>query len=70
MGVDHEVGRLPSDTTIPYADELRRRECRRCNQEFRIKDMINVGGSDDRWYCKFCYDRPYGDPLHKRGDRP
>jgi hypothetical protein len=70
MGVDHKVGRLDANTTIPYASHLRRRECRRCNQDFRVKDMINVGGSDDRWYCKTCYNPPKGEGPHKQGDRP
>lgn len=70
MGFDSTKEKLdPESVPIPYPDDLRTRTCRRCSQPFFVRDMINVGDGE-RWYCKTCYDRPYGEGQHRRGDWP
>lgn len=69
-GFDHTHEKLETDTSVPYPLHLRTRTCKRCDQPFRVYEMINLGGEEDRWYCKFCYDRPYGEDQHRRGDYP
>jgi hypothetical protein len=70
MGFDSVKEKLDAESvSIPYPDDLRTRTCKRCDQKFWVKEMINVG-SEDRWYCNTCYDRPYGEGQHRRGDEP
>ena len=67
MGFDHIKDKLDADCiNIPYPDSLRTRTCRRCGQPWYVSEMIRI--SEERWYCKLCYDRPYGEGQHQRGD--
>lgn len=71
MGFDYEkpkadIGEIP----IPIPHGKRTRTCRRCGQPWYVEEMIKVGDGEDRYYCTPCYDRPYGEDQHKRGDYP
>lgn len=71
MGFDHIHDKLDADSVpVPYPLGLRTRTCKRCGQPWRVSEMVKLGAEDDRWYCKLCYDRPYGEDQHQRGDIP
>ena len=70
MGFDSTKEKLDAESVkIPYPEHLKTRTCKRCDQPFWIHEMVRVG-DDNRWYCNTCYDPPYGEGPHKRGDRP
>ena len=69
MGFDYEKPKLDADgVEIPYPARLRTRTCARCSQQWYIHEMVKMG--EDKFYCHLCYDRPYGEDQHKRGDFP
>lgn len=68
MGFDYVKEKLDAESVpIPYPNRLKTRNCWRCGQDWFIHEMKRVGS---RWICNLCYDRPYGEDEHKRGDYP
>jgi len=68
MGFDSVKEKLDAESvSLPYPDGLKTRTCRRCGQPFWLKELIKVG-EGERYYCTTCYDRPYGEDRHRRGD--
>jgi len=68
MGADYEKPKLDAESVpIPYPDGMKTRTCARCGMQWYVKEMVRM--SDEKYYCNLCYDRPYGEGPHKRGDR-
>jgi hypothetical protein len=71
MGFDYTKEKPDAESvSVPYPDEMRTRTCKRCGQPWWVHEMVQVGGREDQWYCIPCYDRPYGEDQHIRGDYP
>jgi hypothetical protein len=69
-GFDYEKPKMdPDEMPIPYPKGKRTRTCRRCGQQWYTEEMIQLGDKNGKWYCYPCYDPPYGEGPHKRGDR-
>lgn len=67
MGFDHIKDKLDAEgVSLPVPESLHTRTCKRCGQPWYKSEMVNVG--EEKWYCKLCYDRPYGEDRHRRGD--
>ena len=69
MGFDYQKPKLDTDALpIPYPDSMRTRTCFRCGQPWYVHEMTNIGGRENNWVCNLCYDVPYGEDQHARGD--
>ena len=67
MGTDYTKEKLDAESVpIPYPEGKRTRTCARCSQQWYIEEMVRMSG--EKYYCKLCYDRPYGEGQNKRGD--
>jgi hypothetical protein len=67
MGTDYEKPKLDAESMpIPYPEGKRTRTCQRCGQQWWIEEMVML--SEERYYCHLCYDPPYGEDQHRRGD--
>jgi hypothetical protein len=68
MGFDSVKEKLDAESvSLPYSEGLKTRTCRRCGQPFWMNELIKIG-EGERYYCTTCYDRPYGEGQHRRGD--
>ena len=73
MGFDYSKPKMDPDAMpIPYPRGMRTRDCNRCGQPWYTHEMHKIVDDDSRgggkWYCRPCFDRPYGEAQHKRGD--
>lgn len=69
MGTDYSKPKLDTGAMhIPYPDNMRTRTCFRCSMPWYVHEMHNIGGGDNRWVCFLCFDQPYGEDQHLRGD--
>ena len=68
MGTDYTKEKLDAESVpIPYPEGKRTRTCARCDQPWWIDEMVRVG-DEEKYYCHLCFDRPYGEDQHRRGD--